>query len=434
MKKVLIITYYWIPSGGAGVQRWVKFCKYLRETGWEPVIYTPSNPEYPSEDYSFEKDIPEGVQIVKTPIWEPYNIYRLFAGRRGQKIQAGFISEGKKQSWKDKLSIRLRGNLLIPDPRRFWVRPSVRFLRRYLSGHPVDAVVTTGPPHSMHLIGLNLKKYFPDLPWIADFRDPWTNIDFYKDLGLTSWADRIHHRLEKQVVKHADAVVVVSSGMQEEFKQLQPKSLHLIPNGYDEEDVVSTEVKPDQLFSISHIGTLNAARNPEVLWKALSQLCSEDVAFRNDLQIQLIGKVDYSVVESLKARGLDKQTRKIDYLPHNEAIAKQQSSQVLLLLINQTANAKGILTGKFFEYLASGRPVLGIGPVDGDAAEILKQTGAGTMIGYNDVSTAVTIIREWYRLYKSGGLKLKPDSVERFSRRNLTHELSTLLNQLIENA
>jgi glycosyltransferase involved in cell wall biosynthesis len=430
MKKVLIITYYWIPSGGAGVQRWVKFCKYLRETGWEPVIYTPTNPEYPSEDYSFEKDIPEGVQIVKTPIWEPYNIYRLFAGKRGQKIQAGFISEGKKQNWKDKLSIRIRGNLLIPDPRRFWVRPSVRFLRRFLQEHPVDAVITTGPPHSMHLIGLKLKRHFPRLPWIADFRDPWTNIDFYQDLGLSSWADSVHHWLEKQVVQQADAVVVVSSGMQEEFRFMQPRKLHLIPNGYDEDDVKITDVKPDKFFSIAHIGTLNAARNPEVIWRALAQLCAEDARFSSDLQIKLIGKVDYSVIESLCSHGLEKQTHKIDYLPHNEAIAKQQSSQVLLLLINRSVNAKGILTGKFFEYLASGRPVLGVGPVDGDAAEILDQTGAGTMVGYDDVTAAVAVIRDWYDLFKAGKLKLNADSVERFSRRNLTYELSNLLNQL----
>lgn len=434
MKKVLIITYYWIPSGGAGVQRWVKFCKYLRETGWEPIIYTPSNPEYPSEDYSFEKDIPQGVQIVKTPIWEPYNIYRFFAGMRGKKIQAGFISENKKMGWKDKLSIRLRGNLLIPDPRRFWVNPSVSFLRRFLREHPVDAIVTTGPPHSMHLIGMKLKRYFPKLPWVADFRDPWTNIDFYKELGLTCWADRIHHRLEKQVVQCADAVVVVSSGMKTEFELLQPSKMHIIPNGYDEEDVTICNAKPDLHFSISHIGTLNAARNPLVLWKALSQLCSEDATFSNDLQIQLIGKVDFSVIESLHACGLARQIHKIDYLPHNEAIVKQQSSQVLLLLINRTANAKGILTGKFFEYLASGRPVLGIGPVDGDAAEILNQTGAGNMVGFDDLAAAIAVIREWYALYKADRLKLKAESVVRFSRRNLTHELSNLLNQLNTNA
>lgn len=434
MKRVLIITYYWIPSGGAGVQRWLKFCKYLRETGWEPVVYTPSNPEYPSEDFSFEKDIPKGLQIVKTPIWEPYNIYRLFAGKRGQSIQAGFISENKKQHWKDKLSMRIRGNLLIPDPRRFWVRPSVRFLRRFLQEQPVDAVVTTGPPHSMHLIGLNLKRYFPNLPWVADFRDPWTNIDFYDDLGLTCWADRIHHRLEKQVVQQADAVVVVSSGMQQEFKLLQPRRLHMITNGFDEDDVVISHAKPDKRFSISHIGTLNAARNPEVLWKALAQLCSDDTIFSNDLQIQLIGKVDFSVMQSLAKHGLEPQTLKIDYLPHNEAIAKQQSSQVLLLLINQTANAKAILTGKFFEYLASGRPVLGVGPVDGDAAAVLKESGAGRMVGFDDVVTAVSIIKEWYLMYKSDKLKFNTTAVERFSRRSLTYDLSNLLNQLHKNA
>lgn len=434
MKKVLIITYYWIPSGGAGVQRWVKFCKYLRETGWEPIIYTPSNPEYPSHDNSFERDIPQGVQVIKTPIWEPYNIYRFLTGKRGQKIQAGFISENKKQSWIDKLSIRIRGNVLIPDPRVFWVRPSVNFLGRFLREHPVDAVVTTGPPHSMHLIGRKLKQLFPHLPWLADFRDPWTNIDFYSELGLTRCADTLHHRLEKSVVQRVDAVVVVSSGMLQEFSLLQPQRLQLIPNGFDEEDVAVTNIQTDDVFSISHIGTLNAARNPAVLWKALSQLCYEDAQFSADLRIQLIGKVDFSVMESLQSHQLLKHTLKVDYVPHNEAIVKQKSSQVLLLLINQTANAKGILTGKFFEYLASGRPVLGIGPADGDAANILKQTGVGVMVDYHDVETAKTEIRNWYALYRAGQLKLISTNIERYTRRKLTYELSNILNQITQNA
>ena len=160
MKKVLIITYYWIPSGGAGVQRWIKFTKYLRDFGYEPIIYTPENPEFPSTDSSFDKDIPKDIQIIKTPIWEPYNVYRNLTGKKNQAINAGFISENKKQGWKDKLSIWIRGNFLIPDPRRFWINPSVRFLTTYLQENPVDAIITTGPPHSMHLIGMGLKKTF----------------------------------------------------------------------------------------------------------------------------------------------------------------------------------------------------------------------------------------------------------------------------------
>lgn len=428
MKKVLIITYYWIPSGGAGVQRWVKFAKYLRQYGWEPIIYTPENPEYPSIDHSFEKDIPADITVLKTPIWEPYNVYRSLTGKKNQAINAGFISENKKQGWKDKLSIWIRGNFLIPDPRRFWIKPSVRFLSDYLKENPVDAVITTGPPHSMHLIGMGLKKNFPSLPWVADFRDPWTNIDFYKDLNLTWLADKIHHKLEREVIQNADTVLVVSSGMEEEFAPMKPKKLQVITNGYDESDVQTGTLALDAKFSISHIGTLNAARNPRIVWKVLSEICAENIDFKKDLQIQLVGKVDFSVLEDIQSYGLQEQLLKIDYLSHSEAIAKQNSSQVLMLLINQSGNAKGILTGKFFEYLAAKRPILAVGPTDGDAAVVLNETGAGVIVDFADEQATKTAILNYYNQYKKGTLNVQSESVERFSRRSLTGELAGLLD------
>ena len=429
MKKVLIITYYWIPSGGAGVQRWVKFAKYLRQYGWEPTIYTPGNPEYPSIDHSFEKDIPADITVIKTPIWEPYNLYRNLAGKKNQAINAGFISENKKQGWKDKLSIWIRGNFLIPDPRRFWIKPSVSFLNEYLKENPVDAIITTGPPHSMHLIGMGLKKNFPSLPWVADFRDPWTNIDFYKDLNLTWLADKIHHKLEREVLQNADTVLVVSRGMKDEFTAMKPKKLQVITNGYDESDVQAGTLTLDAKFSISHIGTLNAARNPRIVWKVLSEICAENVAFKNDLQIQLVGKVDFSVLEDIQTYGLQGQLLKIDYLSHSEAIAKQNCSQVLMLLINQSANAKGILTGKFFEYLAAKRPILAVGPTDGDAAVVLNETSAGVIVDFADEQATKTAILNYYNRYKKGTLSVQSESVERFSRRSLTGELAGLLDE-----
>jgi len=430
MKKVLIITYYWIPSGGAGVQRWVKFTKYLRDFGWEPIIYTPENPEFPSIDHSFEKDIPAGITVLKTPIWEPYNVYRKLSGKKDEAINAGFISENKKQGWKEKLSIWIRGNFLIPDPRRFWINPSVRYLTQYLQTNPVDAIITTGPPHSMHLIGLGLKKNFPTLPWIADFRDPWTNIDFYKDLNLTWFADKMHHRLETKVVRAADCVLVVSQGMKDEFELMKPKQLQVITNGYDESDVQNIAIELDNKFSISHIGTLNAARNPKTVWKVLSEICAENPGFKNDLRIQLVGKVDFSVLEDIRRFGLQDQLLKIDYLSHNEAIAKQNASQILLLLINQSGNAKGILTGKFFEYLAAKRPIFAVGPTDGDAADVLRETGAGVMVGFLDEISTKQALLDFYNQFTINKLSVQSKSVERFSRRSLTGELANLLNSL----
>ena len=430
-KKVLIITYYWFPSGGAGVQRWLKFTKYLRDFGWEPIIYTPENPEFPSIDKSFEKDLPEGLKVLKTPIWEPYNVYRTLTNKKkSEPINAAFISENKKQSWKDKLSIWIRGNFLIPDPRRFWIKPSVKYLSNYLENNPVDAIITTGPPHSMHLIGLGLKQKFPTLPWVADFRDPWTNIDFYKELNLTWLADKIHHCLETKVVRNADSMVTVSSGWKADFEKMNPKRIELISNGYDESDVQQGNVVLDEKFSISHIGTLNASRNPQTVWKVLSEICAENAEFKDDLQIQLVGKVDYSVLEAIQNCGLNDCLVKINYLSHSEAIAKQQSSQLLLLLINQSPNANGILTGKFYEYLASKRPILAIGPTDGDAAKVLADAGAGVMVDFSDAVKTKEAILSFYSSYKTHSLTVGTDSVERFSRRSLTGELATLLNSL----
>jgi hypothetical protein len=430
-KRILIISYYWIPSGGAGVQRWVKFAKYLRSFGWEPIIYTPSNPEYPSTDASLQNDIPQDIEVIKTPIWEPYNFYRTLLRKKNQPINAGFISEDKPKTWKDKFSVWIRGNFFIPDPRSFWIRPSVGYLTAYLKEHPVDAILSTGPPHSMHLISLGLKKNFPDITWIADFRDPWTNIDFYKDLNVNFLTDYIHRRLEAKVIRSADSVVVVSQGMKEEFQLLKPARLQVITNGYDISDISKDAVPLDTKFSLSHIGTLNAARNPSTLWKVLGEIAAENKIFKSDLEIQLVGKVDFSVLEDIDMNALQSNVVKIDYLSHIDAIAKQRSSQVLLLLINNSDNAKGILTGKFFEYLAAKRPIVAIGPLDGDVATILAETDAGKIADFHDEVATKRIIMDYYSRFKSSDLFVNSNSIENYSRENLTASLVSLLDDLL---
>lgn len=429
MRKVLIITYYWIPSGGAGVQRWVKFAKYLPTYGFAPVIYTPDNPEYPSIDHSFEKDIPTSVKVIKTKIWEPYDIYRRLLGKKGEKINAGFISEKKKAGWKERLSIWIRGNFLIPDPRKFWVKPSVCYLQNYLKKNNIETIITTGPPHSMHLIGMQLKKKLPHLRWIADFRDPWTKIDFYNDLQLTPMADRRHHRLEKKVVSTADHIIVVSSEMYHDFKKLQPHDISLITNGYDTDDMPTERPPLDEKFTLSHIGTLNATRNPHTLWEVLSELVKEDTQFAQSLQIELIGKVDFSVLDTIRQLGLTPYLRIIDYLPHSDAIKRQQSTQLLLLLINRVASAKGILTGKLFEYMASQRPIIAIAPTDSDVAQVLHETQTGVVAGFDDKKETKKIVQHYFEQYKNGTLTVQRQNVEKYTRKQLTQKLTEILQK-----
>lgn len=430
MKKVLIITYYWLPSGGSGVQRWVKFTKYLRDFGWEPIIYTPDNPEFPVIDNSFKNDIPEDVKVLKTPIWEPYNVYRKLTGKKDQSINSGFISENNKQGWKDKLSIWIRGNFLIPDPRRFWIKPSIIYLTNYIEHNHIDAIITTGPPHSLHFIGLGLKRNFPNIPWVTDFRDPWTSIYFYDDLKLTSLANAIHHRLEKKIVKSSDSVIVVSNTMKSEFENLNPKSINVITNGFDEDDTKSAVLELDTKFTISHIGLFIESQNPVNLWKALVELCNENAEFASDLNIQLIGKIDISIIDYIKKVGLDQYATILPYMSHQDVIVRQQTSQVLLLLLVNKPGTECILPGKLFEYLNARRPILAIGHTHGDAADVIRQTEVGSIVAFDDENRAKEIIKSYYQLYKSHSLNVDTSEIERFSRRRLTESLVGILNEM----
>ena len=430
MPRALIITYYWPPSGGSAVLRWVKFTKYLGEFGWEPVIYTPENPESQETDQSLVKDIPDNLTIIKTKITEPYGIYKRLTGRKqSDKLGVAMMSDKKKAGLMSRISLWIRSNLFIPDPRMLWIRPSVRYLRNYVHEHPVDVIITTGPPHSMHMIGFHLHRK-TGIKWVADFRDPWTNIDFYRELKLTGIADQYHRKLEKKVLHSADLILTVSPTMTEEFLLMGAKNVITLTNGFDSEPV--PESMPDaNKFILLHLGSLPASRNPESLWTAISELVSTNPSFASRLQINLTGKIDVRVSESIRKHNLESFTLLKDFVPHSETPGLLNAASALLLVINHTPNAKGILTNKFFEYLSSRRPILAIGPLDGDAAFILKEAGAGEIFEYDDIPGIKLQLLKLFDLYSKRQLSLQLGHIEKFTRKNLTRELTRLLNNLI---
>jgi len=432
LKRALILTYYWPPSGGAGVQRWLKFVKYLREFGYEPVVYTALNGEMPVYDPSLAHDIPSGVEVIRTEIWEPYHLYkRLVGGKSKEKINTGFLSETGKPKFTQKLGVWIRGNFFIPDARCFWIRPSVKHLSEYLNQHPVDVIISTGPPHTMHMIALGVKNRF-GIPWIADFRDPWTNIDFYKDLMLTKLADWRHHSMERRVVRHADYVVTVTKQDRDDYLRLGARKAITITNGYDDDDFKVDNVVLDGQFTLSHVGTIPPSRNPEVLWQAISSLVRKDAEFASDFQLRLVGKVDISVRQMIAKYGLEANVTFIDYLPHAEAVRQQMQSRALLLLVNNTPNAKGILTGKFFEYLATNRPVVAIGPTDGEVAAVLQSTGAGTCSDFTDAQSLAASIETLYRQFKTDGdCRNGSSGASQYSRRNLTAQMAKVMDEVV---
>ncbi|MCF8233226.1 MAG: glycosyltransferase family 4 protein [Bacteroidales bacterium] len=430
MKKVLVITYYWPPSGGAGVQRWLKFIKYLRDFGWEPVVYTPENPEAPVIDHSLEKDVPENIEVIRRPIWEPYSAYKRFIGQnKDERINAGFLSENKKPKLTENFSVWIRGNLFIPDARKYWIRPSIKFLKTYLKENPVDAMVTTGPPHSMHMIGLGLKKAL-DIPWLADFRDPWTNIDFYDQLKLTKWADRRHRRMEMLVLKQADKFVTVSWNWAKDFQEILKRPVHVITNGYDGADFQNIERKKDEKFSIVHIGAMNKDRNPEYFWKAIKELLAELPELKHELELRLIGSVDALVKESIAVNQLGQFLIKMNNIPHREVLEYTTSAQVLLLALNDTPNVAGIIPGKIFEYIAAKRPIICIGPEAGDSARIIHETSAGKVADFSDKDKMKEIIKEYFNKYLKDQLQIKSSEADKYSRKNLCGKIAHLLNEI----
>ena len=429
MEKVLIITYYWPPAGGPGVQRWLKFVKYLRDFGIEPVVYIPENPNYPMLDNSLENEIPEGITILKKPIFEPYQIAGLFSKNQAKTISKGIIADERNQSFLQKSLLFIRGNLFIPDARKFWIKPSVKFLKTYLKEKGIKKIITTGPPHSLHLIGLKLKQEL-DLKWIADFRDPWTQIGYHKKLKLNESSKKKHLSLEREVLNLADQIITTSFTTKAEFKEKTSKPISVITNGFDAEENEAQTNELDGKFSISHIGSLLSERNPENLWKALAELVKENSDFEKDLELKLAGTVSEEVINSIKSAGLGDKLQLLDYVSHNQAIALQQKSRLLLLIEINSEETRGIIPGKLFEYLMSKRPILAIGPQKWDVRQILEETDSGQYFQYSERNKLKGVILSQYEKYKEGDTNFVKGEISQYGRKNLTEKLASLIKSV----
>ncbi len=434
MKRVLIISYYWPPTGGSGVQRWVKFAKYLPEEGWQPVIYTPENPEQLAVDTTLAAEIPAETEIVKTRIFEPYSLYRKFLKGSGHSREAVEVNpvNAQNKSFVQKAAMWVRGNLFRPDPRCLWIRPSVRFLKKYLEEHPVDLIVSTGPPQSMHIIGMKLARE-TGLPWIADFRDPWTRIFYFKHLAMNPATERWHHRMEKKVLDGAARVVAVSPLVQQEFQTMTSTPVELITNGFDEcdfKDICPADGQ-DMDFIITHTGLFAADGNPTLLWEVLAEKCAADALFAKHLKIKLIGKTDAQIVESVESAGLVENLIDMGYQTHSKAIEEQRNASLLILPLRKEPEYKAVLPGKLFEYLASCRPVLGIGQPDGAMAMILGQTKTGVVVDWNNKEALSSFVDDCWKKHLEGRLTTEGADISQFTRRNLTRRMANLFEELI---
>ncbi len=426
MKRALIITYYWPPAGGPGVQRWLQFARYLKEFDIEPVVYVPKNPNYPLTDSNLATQVATDLEVIKLPIREPYRFAKFFSRKKTQQLSSGIINT-KKQSLFERLLLFIRGNYFIPDARIGWVNPSVKFLSSYLAENPVDVLITSGPPHSLHLIGMKLKQRLK-LRWIADFRDPWTTIHYHTSLKLTKSSQKKHKLLESKVLNDADRVVVTSPSTKKEFELITSKPIDVITNGY----VATENIYPvlDSSFSIAHIGSLLSERNPDVLWSVISEIADENSEFKRDLSIKLAGVVGEEILDRLSHYGLKENCELLGYVSHSEAVQLQHNSQVLLLVEIDRPETRAIIPGKIFEYLVAHRPILCLGPEESDIEGIIRETKSGYFFNYRQDQELKATIKQMYSDFKAGSLKSTSIGIEKYSRRELTRSMAAIIHDL----
>ncbi len=429
MKKVLIISYYWPPAGGISVLRNLKFVKYLRDFGWEPIVYAPENADYNQIDHDNFNEIPKGIEILRLSIIEPFSLFRKFTGRKDtDKTNPVYVRENSS-GFLDKISIWARGNFFIPDARFLWIKPSVKYLSKYLKEHKVDAILTDGPPHTNTVIGQILSEKF-NIPWLADFQDPWTQVDYYKMLYIGKIADNRHKKLEQKTFRTAKQITIASPTWAHELEEIGAKKPEVIYYGYDEDDF--TDLLPNQSnqFIISHAGLLGIDRQPDIFLQVLSDICKEDPEFRKRLQIKFAGIVDFTIKQKIKDCHLESNYIDLGVINRKDALQLMLDSSILLLPVNKAENAKGRLPGKIYEYLRAGKPILSLGIRESDVEAILKSTNAGVNCEYDDYNSIKEFVLGVYnKSFKSESSK---KLISIFSVKNQTSKIAELLDQIIE--
>lgn len=421
--KVLVISYYWPPSGGISVLRSLKIVKYLRKFGWEPVVFVPSNAHYPYLDDTNLSEVPEGITVIRRPIIEPFKLFKLFTGRKkDQPLNSIVQVRDKKLSILDKIGIWIRGNFFIPDARALWVKPSVKFLISYLKDHPVDAIFTDGPPHTNTYIANKIKEK-TGIPWLSDYQDPWTQVDYYSMLMIGKRADRIHKRMEQECLRNADKITIASPTWKKDIESIGARNVEVIYYGFDESDFRNLKKESSEYFDIVHIGLLGIDRYPEEFFRVLE-------SFNNPkIRLILAGQVDVEVQKGLQS--LKNVT--VDFrgtIPRNEALQLAMNADLLLLPINKADNAGGRLPGKLYEYLRTYNPILALGDSTGDSAQIIDQTKTGVTIRYDDVKSQ----KELLASLMAGDFPFSPNKelINSFSNENQTKKIAEYLYEIVE--
>jgi len=431
MKRVLLISYYFPPSGGSGVQRVLKFVKYLPDYGWEATILTvdPKYAAYWDLDPTMQVDIPEKTRIIRTSALDPYGTYSRFVGRKKNDSAGIRFVDSREIGFREKVARWVRSNIFLPDARVGWVPFAVKAARKELAARSYEAIITTGPPHSTHLIGQRIRRSV-DIPWVVDLRDAWPSDSYAHLVPTMTFAEKFDHRRRSGIFKSANRITTVSKVIAEDAARLTETPVRIVANGFDESDFEDSSLLSSNHFTIVYTGQMSDERNPESLWKAIKR--KTERGEWGELRVHLVGNISDEVQRSINHLDLGSLVTLTPYVSHSEAIRWMCGASLLLLIINLVPNPDGIVTGKLYEYLASGRPILCIGPENGDAAEIIRTSSAGKTLEHENCDGIEDMIEEAYENWRKG----QPvDGAEssvalQYSRRIQTGLLAGILDEI----
>ncbi|MBU0559464.1 MAG: glycosyltransferase family 4 protein [Bacteroidetes bacterium] len=427
MKKVLIITYYWPPSGGPGVQRVLKFVKYLPQFGWEPIVLTVEKGNYPSIDYDLINEIPVGCKVYRTKIFEPFELYSKITGKStGEKIPTFVLNSSQHEKLSEKLSKKLRANLFVPDAKIGWIKHIVKEGEKIIAREKPDLIFSSSPPHSLQIGAMKLAQK-TGLKWMADFRDPWSTAFWQNDIRRMKLAKNRDSKYEKAVLQRADAVSSVSKSIVADFENITKSNFHVLPNGYDYEDFDNITPSTSKKFIISYTGTLSKTQRIDNFLESLVKL---NASLLENVEVNFYGTLHPDISASIQKSNIAGIINIHEGVAHKKIIEILMNSDMLLLVIPDTPKNEGILTGKLFEYLASRKPILGIGPKHGEAAEILTTTGCGEMFDFNE-DLLPFILNEIEQKNKSVKRNFIDSEIEKFSRKNLAQNLTNIFEELL---
>ena len=437
MKKVLIVTYFWPPAGGPGVQRVLKFVKYLPDAGWQPLVLTVGNGEYPALDYSLLENIPANCKVFKTNAWEPFSLYRKFVGMNSKEAIPTAVLAHSKDSLKHKISNWIRLNLFIPDAKVGWKFNAVKEGLKIIDHEKPSVIFSSSPPPTVHLIAKDLAQK-TNLKWVADFRDPWTDIHYYENQPRLKVASNLDIKYELEVLNKANKITSISRlDIEEDFgKKIDVEKCINLPNGFDEEDFVGIDPKKTNknIFTMVHLGAVNNERNPVGLFKAIQKMKESGFIDSSLFQLQFVGNVAESIRRSINEYQINDLVRFIDYLPHRQSLKYAEEASVLILLVTNSIKNRRILPGKTFEYLRAQKYILCLGPKDGEVARIIKELRAGNVTDYEDSDEIENLIKQQFNAWHKdlADYIVNQESIQQYSRQNLTGTLAKIFDNLVE--